>query len=416
MLASPIFEGDSVRIISRDGELVWGPKENARRNPLPPAAERYGSRRRVQNGQDVWIQLHPGAQWEHYRYENGLEVFVGYVTNPKLIEDLNVASVVLPQGSGLYGPHVQRNPAAENPAPAALPNPRWTRKYKDQLPDSAFLIVDHKCATSRDARGRSHPLSCRHLPYRDKAGNINLPHLRNAIGRAPQTTSVPMSVRRAAQAKGQRLLAQIEGPGRGREKRAKTATRRRVPAAYAAPNPAVMPAPPSAPSAPLAPPSAAKPNPHRSRSSQTLLEKGYVFQFTMEDGKTISFPRYTWIMLHDPSGKLWPRCEVLFTRAQLRPGNTVSNPTAAAKAYYGDVPIYKQSLKIPPKTGVAWKPVGTCVQIYYDRTGHAEDPFHHEFDSRQYPQLDTVTIDRRKFWRLTLGPACSINERGYVWP
>ena len=96
----------------------------------------------------------------------------------------------------------QRTPTAANPV--------WTQKYKDSLPDTAFLIVDKACATSKRG-GRSHPLSCRHLPYKDKAGRVNKGHLKAAIGRAPQTTSVPAAMRKAAQDKARKLYAKLYG-------------------------------------------------------------------------------------------------------------------------------------------------------------------------------------------------------------
>lgn len=89
-------------------------------------------------------------------------------------------------------------------------NPVWTQQYIDDLPDTAFLIVDHKKATKKDRMGRSHPLSVRHLPYRNKAGKIDKAHLKNAISRAPQTTSVPASVRKAAQERAKKLYARMK--------------------------------------------------------------------------------------------------------------------------------------------------------------------------------------------------------------
>jgi hypothetical protein len=56
----------------------------------------------------------------------------------------------------------------------------WTTAYINDLPDSAFAYVE-TCydKTSDDKR-------LRHLPYRNKDGNIDLPHLRNALARVSQ--------------------------------------------------------------------------------------------------------------------------------------------------------------------------------------------------------------------------------------
>ena len=61
--------------------------------------------------------------------------------------------------------------------------PKWTRKEVDELPDSSFAFVE---PGGRNADGRTIPLSKRHLPYRDADGQVDLPHLRNALARLPR--------------------------------------------------------------------------------------------------------------------------------------------------------------------------------------------------------------------------------------
>lgn len=84
-------------------------------------------------------------------------------------------------------------------------NPTWSTAYKNQLPDSAFLYVDKRACEHTDREGRSHPLSCRHFPYRNHLGTVSLSHVRNAISRAPQS-NLPSSVQREVQQKARRLL------------------------------------------------------------------------------------------------------------------------------------------------------------------------------------------------------------------
>lgn len=79
------------------------------------------------------------------------------------------------------------------------PNRKWTTRYKDQLPDSAFLYVRKDCVTSKDAQGRSHPLSCRDLPIRDMEGRYDYDHVRNAISRALVLKGVSAKVKRQLQ-------------------------------------------------------------------------------------------------------------------------------------------------------------------------------------------------------------------------
>lgn len=61
----------------------------------------------------------------------------------------------------------------------------WTAAYINTLPDSAFLYVE--TGGKKDAEGKTVPRSLRHFPYKDDAGATDLPHLRNAIARIPQS-------------------------------------------------------------------------------------------------------------------------------------------------------------------------------------------------------------------------------------
>lgn len=70
------------------------------------------------------------------------------------------------------------------------PNRRWTTKYQNSLPDTAFLIVKPNCGSFKDDRGRTHPLNCRALPIKNRQGNFSCAHLRNAEARANQVEGV----------------------------------------------------------------------------------------------------------------------------------------------------------------------------------------------------------------------------------
>ena len=92
-------------------------------------------------------------------------------------------------------------------------NARWSTAYKNRLPDSAFFYVDKSCVTGTDRQGRSHPLSCRHFPYRNHLGAVSLSHVRNAISRAPQS-DLPRAVQDRVQRAARRELDKLEGPSR----------------------------------------------------------------------------------------------------------------------------------------------------------------------------------------------------------
>lgn len=151
----------------------------------------------------------------------------------------------------------------------------------------------------------------------------------------------------------------------------------------------------------------------------TLLEKGYVFQLDLIDGDRVEiqpFPRHTWIMLHDPQGMHWPKCDVLFLKGRVKPDRIAVGVTKEAEKYYGDVHVYEQNFKIPSPHDRAWKFAGECAQIMYDRVGDKAFPFYHPFDRSALPRAFNLKIGKKVFWRLTMQKECSINERGYVWP
>lgn len=78
-------------------------------------------------------------------------------------------------------------------------NAKWSGRYKRSLPESSFLYVG--------------PDGKRHFPYKNAAGHIDLPHLRNAIARIPQSNLSALH-RKALQVKAQRILAQHGGYAR----------------------------------------------------------------------------------------------------------------------------------------------------------------------------------------------------------
>jgi len=60
---------------------------------------------------------------------------------------------------------------------------KWSRAYKNSLPDSAFLYVEPSGVA---VAGRTHPLTLRHFPYKDIHGRVNQEHLHNALARLHQ--------------------------------------------------------------------------------------------------------------------------------------------------------------------------------------------------------------------------------------
>ncbi len=61
----------------------------------------------------------------------------------------------------------------------------WTAAFINDLPDSSFAYIES--GGEKDEDGRTTPRGLRHFPHHDSGGEIDLPHLRNALARAPQS-------------------------------------------------------------------------------------------------------------------------------------------------------------------------------------------------------------------------------------
>jgi HK97 family phage prohead protease len=79
----------------------------------------------------------------------------------------------------------------------------WDAAYVNDLPDSAFLLIapgGHK-----DADGKTVPRNLRYFPVRNAAGDVDAPHLRNALARIPQAATLSAAQRTAAMDKAKSL-------------------------------------------------------------------------------------------------------------------------------------------------------------------------------------------------------------------
>jgi phage head maturation protease len=81
----------------------------------------------------------------------------------------------------------------------------WDAAYINDLPDSAFAVI--LPGGSKDEDGRTTPRDLRKLPHHNAAGDIDMPHLRNALSREPQA-DMPESAHSMAQA---HLAAHMDG-------------------------------------------------------------------------------------------------------------------------------------------------------------------------------------------------------------
>lgn len=68
--------------------------------------------------------------------------------------------------------------------PTALRKRSWTRRYINDLPDSAFLLIRE--GGTQDDSGKTIPRTLRRFPVRDHTGTVDRPHVANALARISQ--------------------------------------------------------------------------------------------------------------------------------------------------------------------------------------------------------------------------------------
>ena len=87
----------------------------------------------------------------------------------------------------------------------------WSAAFINDLPDSAFLYIES--GGEKDEDGKTKPRNLRHFPYRDADGAIDLPHLRNAIARIPQSNAPGLddAKKERLQERARRMLEETQG-------------------------------------------------------------------------------------------------------------------------------------------------------------------------------------------------------------
>jgi HK97 family phage prohead protease len=88
----------------------------------------------------------------------------------------------------------------------------WDAKYISDLPDTAFLLVEP--GGHKDREGKTVPRSLRHFPVHNASGGIDVPHLKNALARIPQASSLSASQRESAMGRAKALARKttVSGP------------------------------------------------------------------------------------------------------------------------------------------------------------------------------------------------------------
>jgi HK97 family phage prohead protease len=91
----------------------------------------------------------------------------------------------------------------------------WTTAYVNDLPDSAFLYIAPGGTKTDGKTDGAH----RFFPVKDASGKPDAAHIRNALARIPQASTIPASARASAMAKAKTMAAAHPdigtGPGMG---------------------------------------------------------------------------------------------------------------------------------------------------------------------------------------------------------
>jgi hypothetical protein len=153
-----------------------------------------------------------------------------------------------------------------------------------------------------------------------------------------------------------------------------------------------------------------------------LVTKGTRVGFDMEDGQEINAPP-GYGMLHDPTGKSWARCSLLI--APFRRGGLAQEDEVPsyARAYLGR--RYRPRIGdvvLPEKSLVGWDRLGRVSRIWYTRGGSkAPFRFQHPIGKKTIFSIfrgkDQATLYKKgRYYRVQLGRACVLDDRGIVHP
>jgi hypothetical protein len=80
----------------------------------------------------------------------------------------------------------------------------WSTKKVNGFPDSSFLHV--LPGGEKNGSGKTVPRSLRMFPYKDASGKVDLPHLRNALARIPQSNRIDGATKSRLTAKARKIL------------------------------------------------------------------------------------------------------------------------------------------------------------------------------------------------------------------
>jgi len=151
-----------------------------------------------------------------------------------------------------------------------------------------------------------------------------------------------------------------------------------------------------------------------------IICKGSHVHFIMMDGNKISARGS---MLHDPSGRYWPKNSMLVTTFQRGSRKaTDKEREGAPKEYLGRThEAHVGSVELPPKALSEWDYVGEIKTILYVRPGRkAPGRYYHHFGQRRIEAFwrkgHAHLYKRGGAYRFQMGRKSIADDRGIVTP
>lgn len=132
------------------------------------------------------------------------------------------------------------------------------------------------------------------------------------------------------------------------------------------------------------------------------------------DGRRVAAPKGA-TLLHDPSGRHWPRQSCLIASFR-RGGDVLENPTDEQVAWATNPDAVKiGSVDTPPKGLGEWEVIGRVERVDYTRRGVYADDYEHDFEEGWLLKRPLPTLRQRgKCMRLDLGRGRQFNWRGFI--
>lgn len=158
------------------------------------------------------------------------------------------------------------------------------------------------------------------------------------------------------------------------------------------------------------------------RRRKLPIVKGRAGRFEMREGPDVTCAG---AMIHDPTGRAWPKRSVLFGPVRRVRSATDPEVEGAGRHYLGNSHrVAVGMVNAPPRSLDGWVYLGEVERVYYTRNGkkYGGVRFQHPFNkpgalATMVKGKGRVRLYRKgRFCRLELPRGSILDSRGFVWP